>query len=178
MTIDLAISIDGDDHARGVSGGSQLVVYGDFECPYTASAMREIGRLLEEGATFEVVFRHFPLRTIHPHAQAASESAEAAARQDRFWDMHDLLFANRRQLEAADLQQYAEQLALDLERFEADLADPAIKARIKRDVRSGLQSGVDGTPSLFIDGLRYTGPGDPDSLGRALGLDVSRVEER
>jgi protein-disulfide isomerase len=168
MTLDLAISVDGDDHARGVSGDRQLVVYGDFECPYTASTMRDIGYLLEGGAAFEVVFRHFPLRTIHRHAEAASEAAEAAAHQDRFWEMHDLLFANRRQLEAANLQRYAEQLGLDLARFESDLADPAIKARIKRDVRSGLQSGVDGTPSLFIDGHRYAGARDPESLGQAL----------
>ena len=126
-------------------------------------------RLLEGGATFEVVFRHFALREIHPHAQAAAEAAEAAARQDRFWDLHDLLFRNQRHLEPADLRRYAERLGLDLERFEADLADPATKARVERDVASGYQSGVDGTPSLFIDGARYRGPRDPESLGRALG---------
>ena len=85
MKPDLAAPVDADDHRRGVAGGRQLVVYGDFECPYTAAAMRDIGRLLEDGAAFEVVFRHFPLREIHPHAQAAAEAAEAAARQDRFW---------------------------------------------------------------------------------------------
>jgi protein-disulfide isomerase len=169
MSLDLAAPVDADDHRRGPHGGRQLVVYGDFECPYTAAAMRDIGRLLENGAAFEVVFRHFPLRSIHPHAQAASETAEAAARQDRFWQMHDQLFANRRQLEAAALRGYAQEIGLDLERFVADQADPAIKARIKRDVRSGLHSGVDGTPSLFIDGLRYEGDGDPASLAMALG---------
>jgi protein-disulfide isomerase len=132
--------------------------------------MRDIGRLLGNSAAVKVVFRHFPLRSIHPHAQAASEAAEAAARQDRFWQMHDLLFANRRQLEAADLRRYAKEIGLDLERFESDLADPAIKARIKRDLRSGLQSGVDGTPSLFIEGRRYGGDRDLASLGEALGL--------
>ena len=90
-TLDLTVPVSAADHARGASGGHQLVVYGDFECPYTAAAMRDIGRLLEEGAAFEVVFRHFPLRGIHPHAQTAAEGAEAAARQDRFWEMHDLL---------------------------------------------------------------------------------------
>jgi protein-disulfide isomerase len=167
LTLDLAAAVDADDHTRGMGGGRQLVVYGDFECPYTASAMRDIGRLLDDGAGFQVVFRHFPLRTIHPHAQAASEAAEAAARQDRFWEMHDQLFAHRRQLEAADLRRYAADIGLDLERFDSDLADPAIKARIKRDVRSGLRSGVDGTPSLFIDGSRF----DDGSLDRALGLE-------
>jgi protein-disulfide isomerase len=169
MTPDLAAPVDGTDHIRGVAGGRRLVVYGDFECPYTAATMRDIGRLLEGGARFEVVFRHFPLREIHPHAQGAAEAAEAAARQDRFWDLNDLLFRNQRNLEPADLRRYAERLGLDLERFEADLVDPAIKARVQRDVASGDQSGVDGTPSLFIDGHRYRGPRDPEGLGRALG---------
>ena len=169
MTPELALPVDATDHVRGVPGGRQLVVYGDFECPYTAAAMRDIDRLLERGAPFEVVFRHFPLREIHPHAEAAAEAAEAAARQDRFWDMHDLLFRNQLRLEPADLQRYAERLGVDAERFEAAVADPAITARVERDVESGEQSGVDGTPSLFIDGRRYRGPRDPESLGRALG---------
>jgi protein-disulfide isomerase len=169
MTPDLVAPIHADDHTRGVGGGRQLVMYGDFECPYTAAAMRDVGRLLEDGADFELVFRHFPLRSVHPHAQAAAEAAEAAARQDRFWEMHDLLFRNQQQLEPADLRRFALRLGLDLERFESDLADPEIKARVERDLESGEQSGVDGTPSLFIDGLRYRGPRDPDSLGNALG---------
>jgi protein-disulfide isomerase len=168
MTLDLSAPIDATDHIRGVSGGRQLVVYGDFECPYTAAATREIGRLLERGAAFEVVFRHFPLREIHPHAQVAAEGAEAAARQDRFWAMHDLLFRNQLRLEPDDLRRFAERLGLDLERFESELADPAIQARIERDVETGLESGVDGTPSLFIDGRHYLGPRDADSLGQAL----------
>ena len=170
MKPDLAAPPDTADHRRGVTGGRRLVVYGDFECPYTAAAMREIGRLLEGGAEFEVVFRHFPLREIHSHAQAAAEAAEAAARQDRFWEMHDLLFRNQQRLEPADLRRYAERLGLDLERFDADILDPAIKARVEWDVESGEQSGVDGTPSLFVDGLRYRGPRDTDSLGNELGL--------
>jgi Na+:H+ antiporter, NhaA family len=167
MISDLAVPIDGADHARG-GGGRQLVVYGDFECPYTAAAMRSIGRLVESGASFELVFRHFPLRSIHPHAAAAAATSEAAARQGRFWEMHDLLFANQRHLEDADLRRYAERLGLDLERFEADLVDPAIAARVERDLESGARSGVDGTPSLFIDGIRYRGPRDPASLGGEL----------
>jgi protein-disulfide isomerase len=167
MTLDLAVPVDAVDHARG-SGASQLVVYGDFECPYTAAAMRVVGHLLEGGAAFEVVFRHFPLSEIHPHAQAAAETAEAAGRQDLFWDMHDLLFRNQSRLEAADLRRYAERLGMDLERFDADVSDRVVTARIERDVATGLQSAVDGTPSLFIDGRRYLGPRDPDSLRSAL----------
>jgi protein-disulfide isomerase len=167
MIPDLAAPVDGTDHARG-SGGRQLVVYCDFECPYTAAAMRSIAALIESGAAFELVFRHFPLTSIHPHAEAAAVASEAAARQGRFWDMHDALFANQRHLEPADLRGYAEKLGLDLARFDSDLVDTAVGARVERDVGTGERSGVDGTPSLFIDGIRYGGPRDPASLGRAL----------
>jgi protein-disulfide isomerase len=167
MTLDLADPVDAADHRRG-GGARQLVVYGDFECPYTAEAMRSIGRLVASGAVFDLVFRHFPLRTIHPHAEAAAAISEAAARQGRFWEMHDLLFSDQRHLEDADLRHDAERLSLDMTRVESDLVDPAIAARVERDVDSGVRSGVDGTPSLFIDGMRYRGPRDPGSLGGAL----------
>jgi protein-disulfide isomerase len=167
MTVDLAAPVDSADHVRG-GGDRQLVVYGDFECPYTAEAMRTIGRLVASGVAFELVFRHFPLRDIHPHAEAAAAISEAAARQGRFWEMHDLLFSNQRNLEDADLRRDAERLGLDMTRVASDLVDPAIAARVERDVKSGVRSGVDGTPSLFIDGMRYRGPRDPASLGGAL----------
>ena len=169
MTSDLALAaaVDPTDHARG-GGGSQLVVYGDFECPYTATAMQSVGALLKSGAEFQLVFRHFPLLSIHSHAGAAAAASEAAARQGLFWEMHDVLFRSQRHLESAGLRRYAERLGLDLARFESDLVDPAVAARVERDVESGVRSGVDGTPSLFIDGIRYRGPRDPVGLGEAL----------
>ena len=167
MTLDLAAPVDAADHVRG-GGGRQLVVYGDFECPYTAEAMRSIGRLLASGAVFELVFRHFPLRSIHPHAEAAAAISEAAARQDRFWEMHDLLFSTQLHLEDADLRRDAKRLGLDMTRVASDLVDPAVPARVERDVESGVRSGVDSTPSLFIDGMRYRGPRDPANLGGVL----------
>jgi protein-disulfide isomerase len=163
MTVDLEAPVDSADHVRG-GGDRQLVVYGDFECPYTAEAMRTIGRLVASGVAFELVFRHFPLRDIHPHAEAGAAASEAAARQGRFWEMHDLLFGDQRHLGGADLRLRAERLGLDLTRFESDVADPAIAARVERDVESGARSGVDGTPSLFIDGSRYLGSRDPANL--------------
>jgi protein-disulfide isomerase len=168
MTLDMTVAVDAEDHVRGGDGGRELVVYGDFECPYTGAATREIGRLLARGADFQVVFRHFPLTEIHPHALAAAKAAEAAARQGKFWEMHDLLFRNQQRLEPGDLTRYAERLGLDVARFEADAADPSTEARIERDEVSGIQSGVDGTPSLFIDGQRYEGSRDADSLAQAL----------
>jgi NhaA family Na+:H+ antiporter len=170
MSSDLALAapVEAVDHKRG-AGRHQLVVYGDFECPYTAGAMASIRRLIDAGAEFGLVFRQFPLRDIHPHAQAAAVASEAAARQGRFWEIQDVLFRNQRNLESADLRRYAERVGLDLARFDSDLLDPAIAARVERDVESGDQSGVDGTPSLFIDGSRYRGPLDSTALGRALG---------
>lgn len=167
MTLDLAVPIDRADHLRG-SGSRQLVVYGDFECPYTAAAMRNIAALADSGTRFELVFRQFPLRDIHPHAEAAAVASEAAARQGRFWEMHDELFSDQRHLEPADLRRRAEGLGLDLARFDTDLLDQAVAARIERDVDSGERSGVDGTPSLFIDGIRYSGPRDRAGLLGAL----------
>jgi len=167
MTLDLAVPVDGTDHVRG-SGGRQLVVYGDFECPYTGGAIRNIAALTDSGATFELVFRHFPLSEIHPHAEAAAAASEAAARQDRFWEMHDALFGDQRHLEPDDLRRRAERLGLDLARFDSDVLDLAVADRIERDVESGDRSGVDGTPSLFIDGIRYSGPRDRASLQVAL----------
>jgi protein-disulfide isomerase len=169
MASDLSAPIDTADHVRGEPAGRQLVIYGDFECPYTAQATREIARLTERGVAFEVVFRYFPLVEIHPHALAAAKAAEAAARQDRFWEMHDLLFRNQLHLAAGDLGRYAKRLGLDRARFESDLGDPATVARIQRDVESGIESGVEGTPTLFIDGRGYEGPRDADSLANALG---------
>ena len=167
---DLTAPVDETDHTRGASGGRQLVVYGDFECPYTAAAMRVIDLLAERGAAFELVFRYFPLREIHPHAQAAAGAAEAAARQGKYWEMHDVLFRNQLRLESDDLRRYAERIGLDVQRFDLDVADVATRARIERDVASGIESGIDGTPSLFIDGRRYVGPRDTASLEEALRL--------
>jgi len=169
VTVDLplAAAVNSTDHTRG-GGVRQLVVYGDFECPHTAAAMRSVGALLESGAAFELVFRHFPLRSIHPHAQAAASASEAAARQGQFWEMHDMLFRNQRHLETADLSSYSEGLGLDMARFASDLTDPAVAARVERDVQSGERRGVDGTPSLFINGIRYRGPDDSASLSGAL----------
>jgi protein-disulfide isomerase len=169
MASDLSAPVDATDHVRGERGGRELVVYGDFECPFTAQVTREIARLAERGVAFEVVFRYFPLVEIHPHALAAAAAAEAAAHQDRFWEMHDLLFRNQLWLEAGDRARHAERLGLDRARFESDLADPNTVARIERDVEGGVESGVEGTPTPFIDGHRYEGPRDVESLSLALG---------
>ena len=157
---------DSVDHVRGGSAGRLIVEYGDYECPYSRKAFREIERVQSElGDGVRFAFRHFPLTEIHPHALAASAAAEAAALQGRFWEMHALLFHRQHALEDDDLRGYAAELGLDLERFEADWASAGVLARIRRDVESGLATGeVLGTPTLFIDGVVHRGSYDAASL--------------
>jgi protein-disulfide isomerase len=162
---------DAVDHARGPSAGRLILEYGDYECPYSRMAYREIQRVegrLGDGMRF--AFRHFPLTEIHPHALAASAAAEAASRQGRFWDMHELLFHRQEALEDDDLRRYAAELDLDVALFDSDRISAAVLARIDRDVRSGEASGqVLGTPTLFIDGAVHQGSYDAATLLEALG---------
>ena len=159
------------DHVRGPRAGPFILEYGDYECPYSRQAFREIERVEREmDGRLRFAFRHFPLVEIHPHAFAAAAAAEAAALQDCFWDMHELLFHRQRALEEHDLQRYADELGLDLVRFDQDRLGADVKARIRRDVDSGLASGqVRGTPTLFIDGIVHLGGYDAATLREALG---------
>ena len=154
------------DHVRGGLAGRLIVEYGDYECPYSRRAFREIERVESRlGDEVRFAFRHFPLTEIHPHALAASAAAEAAATQGRFWEMHSLLFHGQNALEDADLRCYAADLGLDVDRFDRDRASPAVLARIRRDVESGVATGeVLGTPTLFIDGVVHRGSYDAASL--------------
>jgi protein-disulfide isomerase len=157
------------DHVRGPSEGHLIVEYGDYECPYSRQAFREIQRL-EGPDGIRFAFRHFPLTEIHPHALTAATAAEAAALQDRFWDMHELLFHRQRALEDEDLRRYAAELGLDVVRFDRDRAGGAVLERVRRDVESGLASGeVRGTPALFIDGVPHRGGYDAPTLLAAIG---------
>ena len=158
------------DHVRGEAGAPLILEYGDYECPYSRQAFRPIERVERElSGRVRFAFRHFPLTEIHPHARAASTAAEAAAQQDRFWEIHDLLFHRQKALEEGDLRSYASELGLDLARFDRDRADAEILARIERDVASGEATGVvRGTPTLFIDGVLYQGGYDPGAFIEAL----------
>jgi protein-disulfide isomerase len=159
------------DHVRGSSTGRLIVEYGDYECPYSRQAYRNIQRVESAlGETVRFAFRHFPLTEIHPHALAASAAAESAAFHGRFWGMHDLLFSHQKALEDDDLRRYAEGLKLDVELFERDRLGAAVLERIRRDVESGNASGeVLGTPTLFIDGVVHRGAYDTAVLLQLLG---------
>jgi protein-disulfide isomerase len=161
---------DAVDHVRGGPAGRLIVEYGDYECPYSRRAFREIEhveRRLGDGVRF--AFRHFPLTEIHPHALAAATAAEAAALQDRFWEMHALLFHRQAALEDDDLRRYAAELELDVGLFDSDRAGAAVLGRVRRDMESGMASGeVQGTPTLFIDGVLHRGGYDAATLLEAL----------
>jgi protein-disulfide isomerase len=157
------------DHVRGDVGSTVILEYGDYECPYSRQAFRAIERVERElPGQIRFAFRHFPLTEIHPHALAAAAAAEAAARQERFWEMHQLLFHRQKALEDDDLRAYAGEIGLDLDRFDGDRANDEVMARVARDIASGDASGVRGTPTLFIDGVLHTGGHDADALLEAV----------
>ena len=158
------------DHVAGPpSAPVTLVEYGDFECPSCRKAwpmVKELQRRLGDKLRF--VFRNFPLTKIHPNAQHAAEAAEAAAAQGAFWPMHDRLFERQFALEDDNLIEYASELGLDADRLRAALDGGTYRARVKEDVLSGLKSGVNGTPTFFINGERYDGPHGAEALFEAL----------
>jgi protein-disulfide isomerase len=158
------------DHVRGPADAGLIVEYGDYECPYSRQAFREIERVERQlSGDVRFAFRHFPLTDIHPHALAASAAAEAAALQDRFWEMHELLFHRQKALKDDDLRRYAAELDLDVARFDSDRVGSGVLGRVGRDVESGEQSGeVRGTPTLFIDGVVHRGSYDAAALLEAL----------
>ena len=168
--IDLAVPVDPErDHVRGADQALvTLVEYGDYECPYCGQAEPVIRELLAGHGDLRYVWRHLPLTDVHPHALLAAEGAEAAARQGRFWPMHDQLLYHQDALTPDDLIRYAAQLGLDTGRFTADLRRHAGEAKIAEDVDSADLSGVTGTPTFFINGKRHRGAYDIDTLTGAV----------
>ncbi len=165
----MTLSVGKDDHVRGSSSApGTVLVYGDYECPYTRALELAIAQLRDDGGdSFRYVFRYFPLREIHPHAEMAAEAAEtvyALGGPDIFWVMHDALFANQDDLEPPSLERQATAAGVASKPFRAALKTGRFANRIQRDVRSGLANGVDGTPSVFINGERYLGGREVDAL--------------
>jgi Na+/H+ antiporter NhaA len=167
---DLYIDVDPErDHMRGpIVARVTVVEYGDFECPYCGMAEPVVRELLHDFGDVRYVWRHLPLNDVHPRAQLAAEAAEAASEQNAFWEMHDLLFTHQDALRPDDLVGYAEQLGLDVARFTDDLREHAGAARVAEDVDSADLSGVSGTPTFFINGLRHYGAYDIATLSAAV----------
>ena len=158
------------DHRSGPDDAPvTLVEYGDFECPSCGAAYPYVEEVRKKmGARLRFVFRYFPLSEMHPHAMHAAEVAEAAGAQGRFWQMHGMLFEHQDALEDADLVRYAKALHLDEKRFASELAAEAYAKRVREQVGSGVRSGVNGTPTFFINGIRYDGSWEPSHLLAAL----------
>ncbi len=158
------------DHVQGAPDADiVLVEYGDYECPYCGAAypvVKELQNRLHGKMSF--AFRNFPLANAHPHAEFAAETAEAAAAQGKFWEMHDMLYEHQDALEPENLIEYATTLGLDLSRFTKDVNEHVYAARVREDFRSGVRSGVNGTPSFFINGVLYNGSYDVHSILTAL----------
>jgi protein-disulfide isomerase len=166
----LLLPIHDEDHVHGpASADFTLVEYGDYECPDCGRLFHIIRDLQASlGERLRIVYRHYPLSGIHPQAQEAAEAAEAAGVQDRFWQMHDLLFENQNALKRKDLISYAERLELDTERFRHELKREDFRDRVREDFRLGVQNGVYGTPGLFLNGVRHDGAWDRDTLLKEL----------
>jgi protein-disulfide isomerase len=166
----LGVPVSVDDHAQGPAGAPiTLVEYGDYECPHCGRAypiVKAVQRALGDQLRF--VFRNFPLKEVHPHAQRAAEAAEAAGAQGRFWEMHDIIFEHQQALLDRHLREYARTLALDQAKFDEDLASHVHASRVRRDFTGGVRSGVNGTPTFYINGVRHDGGWDFTSLLEAL----------
>ena len=165
------VPIAKSDHWLGPENAPvTLLEYGDYQCPYCADMhpmIKSIARSM--GAQLRFVFRHMPLSDVHPFAQYAAEAAESAGVQGKFWGMHDAIYEHQPDLGNDLLHQLAIALALDVPRFDADLAAHRYRPRVKRDFMSGMRSGVAGTPTFFINGKRYEGVLDRASLLSAVG---------
>jgi protein-disulfide isomerase len=148
-----------EDHVRGPADALLVLEYADFECPFCAALSVKLS-----GARLRRAFRHFPVRSSHPRAWAAACAAEAAGLQGRFWEMHDLLFADQGRLEDPHLWERARTLGLDLQRFESDRRSDAVTARVRRDFESGVRAGVVTTPTVFAGGRVFVTQIDPGVL--------------
>ena len=171
MATPLPAPLSGEDHTDGPSSAElELVMYGDFQCPYCAAAYPIVSRVREQlGDRLLFAFRHFPLRESHPDAERAAEASEAAAAQGAFWPMHDLLYEKARgRLGRDDLVSHAAALGLDADRVAGELDSGAHAERVQRDVDSGLAAGISGTPAFFVNGFLHEGSFDRGSLTAAL----------
>ncbi|MCW3124907.1 MAG: DsbA family protein [Bacteroidetes bacterium] len=161
---------DKDDQTGNLKGKAVLVEYGDYQCPHCGHAFPLVKKLLQEmGEDLHFVFRNFPLSEVHPLAYDAALVAEAAGRQGKFWEMHDMIFKRQITMTEDSFAQYVSTLKLDPKRMQADIADQAIIAKVEDDFESGVKSGVNGTPTFFLNGERLNSyDGSYESLKEAV----------
>jgi protein-disulfide isomerase len=166
----LTLPVGERDHIQGPATATiTLVEYGDYECPYCGQAYPIVKELQKRlGKQLQFVFRNFPLSTMHPHAEHAAEAAEAAGAHGKFWEMHDALYENQEALDDSDLVEYAAAAGLDETQFTSEMAQHTQAARVREDFMSGVRSGVNGTPTFFINGVRHDDSFDLDTLLNAM----------
>jgi protein-disulfide isomerase len=177
---ELKVPVSENDHIQGNPNAPlALLEYGDYECPYCGAAYPNVKQVQQRlGERLRFVFRHFPLAQIHPHAERAAEGAEAAAAQGAFWEMHDTLFEHQHALDDVYLVRYAADLGLDVPRFEWDMTAHTYAPHVRADFMGGVRSGVNGTPTFFINGRRHDGPFDVETLLAALQTEMDMLGGR
>ena len=170
----LAVPVSEQDHIQGpATAPVTLLEYGDYECPFCGQAYPIVKELQEQlSDQLRFVFRNFPLTRSHPHAENAAEAAEAAGAQGMFWPMHDTLYEHQQALDDPHLLLYAQELGLDLGAFEEAMIQHIYAERVREDLLGGVRSGVNGTPSFFINGIRHDGAFDFESLLTAIAARV------
>ncbi|MGA9652168.1 DsbA family protein [Pedobacter sp.] len=166
MSTNLTPDINDHDNIQGSPEAIiTLVEYGDYLCPHCGHAYPIVKQLQQEfGDQLKVIFRNFPLRKIHPLASPAAVAAEAAAQQGKFWEMHDLIFENQANLQKSSFAILAEQIGLNMTQFNRDIEDPQMTQKVDLDFESGIMSGVNGTPTFFVNGTRYNGSWEAEEL--------------
>jgi protein-disulfide isomerase len=169
-TTTLSPPVSDRDHIEGrASARLTLVEFGDYQCPYCGAAYPVVKQIQKDlGSKLRFVFRNFPLTQAHPYAMVAAEAAEAAALQGKFWEMHDIIYENQDQLDPSIRLAWAQQLGLNVNEFGRAIKEGLITERINEDRKSGIHSGVNGTPCFFINGVRFDGAADYEQLSEAL----------
>jgi protein-disulfide isomerase len=162
----LRLAVSSDDHIQGnPTAPIELVEYGDYQCPHCGHAYPILKNIQSAmGSKLKLVYRNFPLAEIHPDAINAAMAAEAAGLQNKYWEMHDHLFEHQNRLNDLSLIKYAEQLGLDVEQFNIDRKSEALIKKVETDFESGVRSGVNGTPSFFINGEKYNESWEEDEF--------------
>jgi protein-disulfide isomerase len=169
--------VNDNDHVQGNKNARvELVEYGDYECPHCGRAYPIIKMVQRElGDDLKFIFRNFPISESHPHAVSAALAAEAAALQQKFWEMHDMIYENQDRLEWEHLLGYAKALKLDLNRFKTDVKMKTLSDNVESDFESGVRSGVNGTPSFFVNGKKFNGDWEGEEFPEYLKLQLKAV---
>jgi protein-disulfide isomerase len=178
-TAKLILPVSERDHAQGQDTAPvTLVEYGDYECPYCGQAYPIIKKIQKHlGDELRFVFRNFPIAQVHPHAQRAAEAAETAGAQDKFWEMHDRLYEHQQELSDSNLSRHASAIGMDIARFEDEMSNHVHTGRVREDFMSGIRSGVNGTPTFYINGTRYDDSWDEETLLSSIKQEAADMQQ-